>query len=120
MSEVQLTQIITLPELVQKSKDFFAKNARLIQICCATLKETKELNYSFDCDSKFENLKIILTNEEKVIPSISTVYAPAFLYENEIQDLFGLHFDGLSLDYAGTAQKHPFAAPAETKKEEIK
>lgn len=124
MSEDQITQIIKPQDLVRRTKDFLAKNARLVQICCTTLKEGKELNYSFDCAGNFENLKIKLAPDELVVPSISSVYMPAFLYENEIQDLFGLKFDGLSLNYNGNfyrmAVKHPFAAPAADKKEETK
>ncbi len=36
------------------------------------------------------------------MPSISPVYFAAFLIENEIEDQFGIKFDGLVLDFGGT------------------
>jgi ech hydrogenase subunit D len=36
------------------------------------------------------------------VPSISPVYFAGLLVENEIQDHFGLTFDGLIVDYKGT------------------
>jgi ech hydrogenase subunit D len=36
------------------------------------------------------------------VPSITPVYYAAFLVENEIQDLFGIAFEGLALDYERT------------------
>ena len=46
------------------------------------------------------------------IMSISNIYAPAFLYENEIQDLFGIKVKLMTLDYEGNLyrieHKKPF------------
>ena len=84
---------------------------RLVQIGCTTLKETFELNYSFAKDYDFINLKF---NIEKgiQIPSITCIYEPAFMYENEIHDLFGIKVNHISVDYNGelynTAVKAPF------------
>ena len=36
------------------------------------------------------------------VPTLSTVFFAAFLVENEIQDQFGIKFDGLVVDFGGT------------------
>jgi ech hydrogenase subunit D len=50
---------------------------------------------------------------EEEVPSISVIYPNAFLYENEIHDLFGLITRNMSVDYRGTlyrtALKTPFS-----------
>ena len=51
-----------------------------------------------------------------VIPSISEFFGAAFLYENEIRELFGLNVEGINLDLQGqlykTATKVPFSHAA--------
>jgi ech hydrogenase subunit D len=44
------------------------------------------------------NLKVMVEKDDNV-KSISTIYPGAFLIENEVQDLFGLTFEGLTIDY---------------------
>ena len=50
--------------------------------------EHVELTYSFDRDSQLANLRLQLPAAEARVPSISSIYWCAFLYENEIHDLF--------------------------------
>ena len=67
----------------------FAEGYRLVQVGCSTLPSAYELTYSFDREYRFRNLRITVTPDEEV-PSISVIYPNAFLYENEIHDLFGV------------------------------
>jgi ech hydrogenase subunit D len=92
---------------------------RLAQICCTKLPETLELFYSFDKDFELRNLRVTLPDASTAIPSISSVYWNAFLYENEIHDLFGIQIQGIAVDYQGKfyrtqvkAAFNPAAAPA--------
>jgi len=73
---------------------------RLVQIG-ATRTEGFEINYSFDRNLEFVNFKIRLADNTEVIPSISGVYWSAFLYENELHDLFGLNIKNIHIDYQG-------------------
>ena len=57
-----------------------------------------ELNYSFDLNLKFINFRIKIDANTTVIPSISDIYFQAFLYENEMKDLFGITYEGISID----------------------
>ncbi len=112
MIENQKIIIITIPELLKKVQEYSEKGYRLVQLNCSKIGETYEVNYSFDLDFKFENLKIILTEHATPVPSISSIFWQAFLYENEIHDLFGINVTGMNLDYKGTfyktAVKDPF------------
>jgi ech hydrogenase subunit D len=48
------------------------------------------------------------------VPSISSIYWCAFLYENELHDLFNVQVDGMAVDFHGhlyeTAVKFPFGS----------
>jgi ech hydrogenase subunit D len=39
------------------------------------------------------------------IPSITKIYPCAFLYENEMHDLFGIRIKDINIDYKGTLYK---------------
>jgi ech hydrogenase subunit D len=39
------------------------------------------------------------------VPSISSIYGCAYLYENEMHDLFGIKVEGMALDFHGTLYK---------------
>lgn len=87
------------------------ENYRLIQICATRLGEKLMLDYSFGREYEFVNLKCEIDSDTK-IASISNVYEPAFLYENEMHDLYGIDIKFMSTDYEGkfyrTAVKNPF------------
>jgi ech hydrogenase subunit D len=112
MSEPQEIIPIGKDGLVGNVAQLFAEGYRLVQIGCTTLPGAYELNYSFDKDYRFKNLRITVAPDEEV-PSISVVFANAFLYENEIHDLFGLNIKNIAIDYHGTlyrtAIKKPFS-----------
>jgi ech hydrogenase subunit D len=112
MSEPQKIIAIDKNDLVGLVAQYSAEGYRLVQIGCSTLESAYELNYSFDKDYAFINLRIIAAPDE-ALPSISLMYPNAFLYENEIHDLFGVTINNISIDYHGTlyqtAIKTPFS-----------
>jgi ech hydrogenase subunit D len=110
MIEQQENIIIPIEELSTKVQEFYAKEYRLVQIGC-TKTEGYELNYSFDQNYHYINLRIILNSTDTPVPSVSDIYGNAFLYENEIHDLFGISFSGLTLDYKGTFYKTSIKTP---------
>ena len=118
MSEPQLIIPVTPDALVARVREFHGQGWRLVQIGAATLKDSYEVNDSFDRDGGFENLRLILPLQAPRVPSISSIYWCAFIYENEISDLFGIAVDGNVLDFKGkffqTTVKVPFAAPEPT------
>ncbi|MBP2132698.1 ech hydrogenase subunit D [Methanomicrobium sp. W14] len=104
-------EIDSLLKCVQEMSD---KGYRLVQIGCGKFDDTFEINYSFDKDYMFENLRIKLTEGTKV-PSISGVYSCSFIYENEIHDLYGIEITGINLDYNGNLIKTSIKAPFNVK-----
>lgn len=114
MIEQQIMVTIKASELLAKVAEYKMSGHRLVQICC-TRTDVFEINYSFDKDYQFTNLRLILATSEEAIPSVSGIYWAAFLYENEMQDLFGVKVKGMVIDFAGnfyrTAIKRPFGVP---------
>jgi len=110
MSEPQEMMLLEKHDLVGVVARLFAEGYRLVQIGCSTLPTAYELNYSFDKDYRFKNLRITAAPGEEV-PSISMIYANAFLYENEIHDLFGLPVTNISIDYGGTLYRTAIKTP---------
>ena len=97
-------------DLVGMVARHFAEGYRLVQIGCSTLTDGYELNYSFDRDNRFKNLRVTVVPDEEV-PSISMIYQNAFLYENEIHDLFGIPVTNISIDYGGALYRTSIKAP---------
>jgi ech hydrogenase subunit D len=110
MSEPQEMMLLEKHDLVGVVARLFAEGYRLVQIGCSTLPTAYELNYSFDKDYRFKNLRITAAPGEQV-PSISMIYANAFLYENEIHDLFGVPVMNISIDYGGTLYRTAIKTP---------
>lgn len=117
--EEQPISNIIIDELVTKTKRFFDEGYRLVQVSCTRGDGRFEITYSFDKEYKLENIRIDLP-EGMALPSISGVYFGAFIYENEIHDLFGVNVTGMNIDFKGTLYrttvKYPFST--DTSKED--
>lgn len=118
--EEQTTTLIDVGNLIGRVEQFKNEGYRLVQINASKIGDVYELNYSFDKDYSFQNLRITVTTETEV-PSISGMYWGAFVYENEMHDLFGIQVRGINIDYKGhlikTTIKFPFGAGAVVKGE---
>lgn len=117
--KIREVQVERLVEEVRKMKD---GGYRLVQIGAAAVRDGYEVNYSFDKEYNFENLRLRLPSNAVEVPSVSSVYWSAFLYENEIHDLFGIRISGIAVDYKGdfyrTTVKFPFGKPGDGGKKE--
>ena len=62
--------------------------------------EKIELSYSFadDNTNEYINLRIVMDKNDEVC-SITEFYPYAFLYENEMKELFGVNIHMINLDY---------------------
>ncbi|MEN2775787.1 NADH-quinone oxidoreductase subunit C [Acetivibrio clariflavus] len=113
MANKQEIRNITLEELVNSVKELASKGYRLVQMSCTNLGENMQLNYSFDKDYEFINLRLEIPSDTQV-QSISDIYWSAVMYENEIHDLFGMKFEGMAMDFKGnlyrTSVKMPFGS----------
>ena len=106
----QVLHPVTPDELLERARRYHAEKWRLVQICCTPL-AALELSYSFARGNAFEHLRVILPREQARLPSITPAYSGAFAYENEIHDLFGVDFDGLTLSYNGAFFKTSIPTP---------
>lgn len=75
---------------------------RFVTLSCMQGHEnTIVILYHFDKDLVLKHLRVDVPADSP-LPSITPVYFAAFLVENEIQDLFGLRFSGLAVNYERT------------------
>lgn len=110
MGEVQRYIEINPAELLNHVSDYSARGYRLVQIGCTMKEDRYELNYSFDKDYAFENLRFDVAQDFEVA-SISPIYFCAFLYENEIHELFGVAIKNIVVDYKGSFYRVKGTAP---------
>ena len=93
---------IGLDQVVGACAQKKAEGYRFVTMTCtAQDPDTVDILYHFDKDYELEHLRLTVSRHTP-LPSISDVYFAAFLVENELQDLFGLRFRGLALDYNQT------------------
>lgn len=109
---IEEQEMITIDkcDLVERVAALRSSGYRLVQICSTTLSDCYEMNYSFDKEGQFKNLRFVIPPGETV-PSISLIYFSAFLYENEIHDLFGITIEHMVADYHGTLYRVRIPAP---------
>jgi ech hydrogenase subunit D len=112
VNEEQTLIDVALENLLSEVEGLHADGYRLVQIGCTDIGGAYEVNYSFDKSYQFKNLRLTVGPETEV-PSISGIYWGAFVYENEMHDLFGIPVTGINIDFKGTfiktAEKYPFS-----------
>ncbi|HWP96922.1 MAG TPA: NADH-quinone oxidoreductase subunit C [Syntrophomonadaceae bacterium] len=91
---------ITPEEILATVQKYFDDGYRLVTATCVDEGEKIHLIYSFDRELALQNLELCISREQGV-PSISSVYACAFLVENEMKELFGIKIDDIALDLGG-------------------
>jgi ech hydrogenase subunit D len=110
----QTFETIPVQALLEKVGELRKQGYRLVQIGATRLPEHVELTYSFDRESSLTNLRFQVLAAEARVPSISSIYWCAFLYENELHDLFNVQVDGMAVDFHGhlyeTTVKFPFGS----------
>ena len=110
----QIFETIPMQSLLERTGELRKQGYRLVQIGATRLPEHVELTYSFDRESRLTNLRFQILAEGARLPSISGIYWCAFLYENELHDLFNVQVDGMAVDFHGhlyeTTVKFPFGS----------
>lgn len=89
-------------ELLSTAAQFKKDGYRMTQILCTRVAEGYELTYSFDKDCVMTHLRLLVPEDGKVM-SVTSQYWYAFVWENEIHDLFGLNIECIApeVDYHG-------------------
>jgi len=93
-------QEITREELLTEVQKMYSERARFMTMTCVDGLDHFELIYSFDRKMEVINYRMKI-GKEQFPPSICEIYPCAFLVENEIQDHFGLKFEGLEPNFGG-------------------
>jgi ech hydrogenase subunit D len=108
--------------LLERTAAYRAGGWRLALINATSVLPSEELgegafdiSWSFAKDGELEHIRErVLPGEE--VPSISPWFGGAFLFENELRELFGVAMTGIALDLHGqlyqTAERVPFAPSA--------
>ena len=99
---IEIKEVQDLLAVVQDTK---FSGYRLGQICATLAGESIEVLYSFEKDNILKNYKFIVDARAPELQSITAIYHYAFIYENEMHDLFGIKFKNLALDYGGNFYK---------------
>jgi ech hydrogenase subunit D len=114
MSTQQFEEI-TLDSLMEKVQAMKGNGCRLAQIGATTTPEGLEIVYSFARGVAIQNMRLRLPLAGARMPSISSIYWCAFLYENEIHDLFNVEVTDMAVDFKGnfynTSVKYAFNSP---------
>lgn len=91
------------------------QGCRLIQICATTVGDHFEVTYTFGKDLEMLNV-FVKVRPGGHVPSVSRAFPSAYVFENEMSDLFGIPVDDMSLDYHGRfyalPEKYPMATIA--------
>lgn len=98
-------ELINSGQLLEQAHQCRRLGARLVQISATRLPDKFELDYTFESDTSFQNYRLLIGVDSPKVPSITPAYWCAFLYENEIHDLFGIKIDGLAVDFKGGLYK---------------
>lgn len=93
-------EVIEPEQLLDRVMEKKNKGLRLSQACAAWVEGKYELSYSFADDVSYEyhTLRIVMDQEQEV-SSITPFYPYAFLYENEMKELFGVKIKMIRPDY---------------------
>ena len=126
MIEQQVIEEIPVGALLERVQSMRAQGWRLVQVSCTRLVADQEVNYSFDSGdtpgpagtaARLVTLRVRIPIHGAELPSISSFYWSAFLYENEMHDLFGVTVHGMAVDFKGklftTMVPTPFVAREE-------
>jgi len=73
---------------------------RIVQVLCVARPDGAEITYSFGKGLELRSLRIVAP-ARGAVPSITSLYPGAFLYENEIRDLYGVRVERIRSDWEG-------------------
>lgn len=95
---------ITCKEFLPVIGNFRDSGYRLVQVCCVKEEGGMGLHYTFDKEYGLIDLYLSVKADD-IVPSITPHFPCAFLYENEIHDLYGLAFREINVDFKGLLYK---------------
>ena len=98
-SEFIPLKLADVPALSDRMK---SEQARFVQILAVNTDAGVDLVYSFmKDDGALSNYEVKGVKKTDVVPSITGNFLAAFVFENEIHDLFGVTIEGIAIDFGG-------------------
>ena len=96
-------ELIDLSDLVKRAREFKSEGYRLVQLLPKMQEDDRiTLIYTFGKLNELINLKIVnVVKGLTKVPSVTSIFVCAFVFENEAHDLFGVQITGNSLDFHG-------------------
>lgn len=111
MSFQTVYSTVALSEIESLAKQKKADGWRYVQTLAVNTEQGIELLYSFMKCDVLENVTIKSLGKDDVVPSITESYLAAFVFENEVHDLFGVNISNIAIDFKGNfyrvSQKDP-------------
>ena len=101
---------LALSELHGFAESRRAEGWRYVQTLAVLTEEGVDLVYSFMKDGHLAN-SVVSIARDAVVPSISDLFLAAFVFENEIHDLFGVTVEGIAIDFEGSFYQLANEAP---------
>lgn len=74
---------------------------RYVQILAVAREEGVDVVYSYMKDGLLRNYTVAAVAPATPLPSITDVYLEAFVCENEVNDLYGMHIQNIAIDFGG-------------------
>ena len=96
--DIETAEAGDLLAIVQDTK---SAGYRLGQACATVAGDLLEVLYTFEKENIMKSYKVTIDAKAPELQSITAIFSYAFIYENEMHDLFGITFKNLSLDYGG-------------------
>ncbi|MBQ9770587.1 MAG: NADH-quinone oxidoreductase subunit C [Lentisphaeria bacterium] len=103
---MKINEEVSLETVVGKAASLLFSEYRFVTMTTVDCDEYFDIYYHFDKNYELYTLRLKV-EKPGVVPSISKACFAALIIENEIQDLFGITFTGLVVDY----EKHFLLAP---------
>ena len=98
---IQDMETMAAQDLLAAVQDVKTAGYRLCQACATAAGDLLEVLYTFEKDNILKNYKFTIDAKAPELQSVTAIYPYAFIYENEMHDLFGIVFKNLALDYGG-------------------
>lgn len=107
-TEYLITTIDAVPSMARRRKE---DGWRFVQLLAVNTEEGIDLIYSFMKDGVLQNNKVEHVAKTDSVPSITDEFLAAFVFENEVHDLFGVDIRNIAIDFGGNfyalAQSEP-------------
>lgn len=96
-----VAEVITKDQVKVLARSLFEAGYRLVTLSVVNLGDGRlDIIYHYDKHLEMKHYRLTV-NTGETVPSISDIYFCSVLVENEARDHYGIHWDGIVLDFEG-------------------